>query len=102
MTVQTAREAFLAIGGVGVEVTGQVADRAAPIEAVRDGARQMTNSLTEVAAVAEQSSASVEQVSASTQETTASTAEIVTSAERLSTTAGELERLVARFRVAVD
>ncbi len=101
-TVEAAREAFLAIGESVSQVTSQVSDVLVAIEAVRDGARQMTNSLTEVAAVSEQSSAAVEQVSASSQETTASTAEIVTSAERLTTTAGELERLVARFRVAAD
>ena len=59
----------------------------------------MTDSLTEVTGVSEESATAVQQVSASTQQTTASTAEIVTSAGRLTSTAGELERLVARFRV---
>ena len=48
----------------------------------------------EVAAVAEQSSASTEEVSASTQETSASTQEIAASAQELSRTAEELEQLV--------
>ncbi len=98
-TVEAAKEAFLAIGGSVTQVTSQVSDVLVAIEAVRDGARRMTDSLTEVTGVSEESATAVQQVSASTQQTTASTAEIVTSAGRLTSTAGELERLVARFRV---
>lgn len=53
----------------------------------------------EVAAVAEQSSASAEQVSSSTQETSASTQQIAASASDLASTAEQLEQLVRCFRV---
>ena len=56
--------------------------------------------VTEVAAVAEQSSASAEQVSASTQQTSASTQEIAAAAQSLANTAEELNRLVGRFTLA--
>ena len=55
--------------------------------------------IVEVAAVAEQSSASAEQVSASTQQTSASTQEIAASAQELATSAAELERLVGTFQL---
>ena len=60
----------------------------------------MQSDITEVAGVAESSSASAEQVSATTQETSASAQEIAASAQDLARTAEGLERLVAQFKVA--
>ena len=84
--VEQAREAFLQIGVVVEDMTRRM--------------RAVGSATDAVAAVAQQSSASAEQVSASTEETSASTQEIAASAEQLAGTAGELERLIAHFRVA--
>ena len=62
--------------------------------------RARRDDVTEVAGVAEESSASAEQVSASTQQTSASTQEIAASAQSLAVTAEQLNSLVARFKVA--
>jgi methyl-accepting chemotaxis protein len=78
----------------------RVQEIATSAEAVAGTASGMHDEMTEVAAVAEQSSASAEQVSASTQQTSASTQEIAASAQELARTAEELERLVSRFTVA--
>ena len=70
------------------------------IEQVAASAQSISERIADVAAVAEESSASTEQVSASTQQTSASTQEIAASAQELASTASELERLVGRSRVA--
>jgi methyl-accepting chemotaxis protein len=66
---------------------------------IAEGAARMQDTITEIAAVAEQSSAATEEVSASTQETSAFTEQIAASAHNRSDTAVTLEQLVARFRV---
>ena len=85
VTVERTREAFEAIGTAVEEISSE--------------AQRAEQGVAEVAAVAEQSSASAEQVSASTQETSASTQEIAASAETLANTAEELNELVRRFKV---
>jgi methyl-accepting chemotaxis protein len=66
-------------------------------EQIAASASSMQESIGEVAAVAEQSSASTEEVSASTEETSASAQQIPASAQELSGTADELNQLVAQF-----
>ena len=78
----------------------RIGDIAGAAEQISAETTQMETSIGEVAAVAEQSSASAEQVSASTQQTSASTQEIAASAQELARTAEQLQQLVARFRVA--
>ena len=55
--------------------------------------------IVQVTGVAERSTAASQQVSSSTEQTTASTREIADSAERLQDTAGELNHLIARFKL---
>ncbi len=76
-----------------------MAEIAAAVHQISADADRAQGGIAEVAAVAEQSSASAEQVSASTQETSASTQEIAASAQELARTAEQLESLVSRFRV---
>jgi methyl-accepting chemotaxis protein len=99
VTVDRAREAFLAIGLSVDEVTGRIEQIAGAVQQISVETDRMTSEVSEVAAVAEQSSASTEQVSASTQETSASAQEIAASAQELARTAEELEQLVGRFRI---
>jgi methyl-accepting chemotaxis protein len=98
--VERAREAFEAIGGTVDDVTVRVSAIATAVEEIAASARLMGERMAEVAAVAEQSSASSEQVSASTQETSASTQEIAASAHELARTAADLDALVARFSLS--
>jgi len=65
----------------------------------RNGQAGVQQSISEVAEVAEQSSASTEQVSASTEETSASAQEIAASAQQLASSAAGLEKLVGTFKV---
>ena len=60
----------------------------------------ITTATSQVAGVAEQSSAAMEEVSATTQETAASAQEVAASAHELARAATELENLIAQFRTA--
>ncbi len=99
-TVEQARDSFLRIGASVEDMAQRVSGIAGAIEEISASAETMQRNLGEVAAVAEQSSASSEQVSASTQQTSASTQEIAASAQELAKTAEELERLVGQFKLA--
>jgi methyl-accepting chemotaxis protein len=99
-TVENARTSFAAIGEA-VEITSsRVADIAAAIGGIAAGSAKMTDDVTEVAAVAEQSSAAAQQVAASTQEASTSTQQIASSAEELAASARELHRLAGRFKLS--
>jgi methyl-accepting chemotaxis protein len=100
-SVERTREAFDHIATAVEAVSERVAEIAAAVEQISEGAARAENDVAEVAAVAEQSSASAEEVSASTQETSASTQEIVASAAALARTAEGLDELVRRFKLAV-
>ena len=82
-TVEQTREAFEVIG-VAVESMTGASPRSPPrSQQISAESSRAEDGIAEVAAVAEQSSASAEQVSASTQETSASTQEIAASAQSL-------------------
>ena len=100
-TVEQTREAFEAIGVAVEDMNSRVGEIAAAVQQITAEANRAENDITEVAAVAEQSSASAEQVSASTQQTSASTQEIASSAAELAGTAQQLDAVVSRFRLAV-
>jgi methyl-accepting chemotaxis protein len=95
--VERARDAFERIGGTVDDVTARVGAIADAVQEIAASARAMGERMAEVAAVAEQSSASSEEVSASTQQTSASTQQIAASAHELARTAADLDALVARF-----
>jgi methyl-accepting chemotaxis protein len=97
--VARTREAFERIGRSVDEMGERIARIAASAEQTAGQGQTMQESVTEVASVAEQSSAATEQVSASTEQTSASAQEIASSAQQLAATAAELERLVATFQV---
>jgi methyl-accepting chemotaxis protein len=98
-TVEQARGAFVAIGEAVEQMTGRVTEIAAVAHRMAEETSHMQTDVGEIAAVAEQASASSEQVSASTQETSAGARQIATSAEELARTAAELERLIGVFHV---
>ena len=81
------------------EVEKRVAEIAGSVQQISAESTRAEGGIAEVAAVAEQSSASAEQVSASTQETSASTQEIASSAAELARTAEQLDQLVRRFKL---
>jgi methyl-accepting chemotaxis protein len=99
VTVDDAREAFERIGVSVDGMTERVAAIAASLQQIAAAGHAAGERVADVAAVAEESSASSEQVSASTQQTSASTQEIAASADELARAAGRLEALVARFRL---
>ena len=84
--VSQARIAFQAIGS--------------SVDDIREKVAAIIGATSEVAAVAESSSASTEQVSASTEQTSASAQQIAASAQELARTAEGLEALVSQFRIA--
>ena len=86
--VEQAKEAFRAI-------TERVEEMASRVGHIVDAS-------TQVAAVAESSSASAEQVSAATQETSATTHEVASAAADLARTADELESIVAGFKLSAE
>ncbi len=96
-TVEDARQAFLRIGDSVSGMNGRVDQIAAAAQQISESAERMQRDITEVATVAEGSSASAEQVSASTQQTSASTQEIAASGLELARAAQTLEQLVSGF-----
>jgi methyl-accepting chemotaxis protein len=99
-TVETARASFTAIGEAVESTSSRVAEIAAAVGGIAVRSAQMTEDITEVASIAEESSAASEQVAASTEQTASSTQQIAASAEELATSAGELHRLAGRFTLA--
>jgi methyl-accepting chemotaxis protein len=102
-SVETTAAAHAAFGEIDSNVTAmteRIEQIAAASAQIVQSAVLMQDSVTEVAGVAEQSSASTQQVSAATEQTSASTQQIASSAHGLSTAADELERLVAQFTLA--
>ncbi len=99
-TVEHTREAFEQIG-TAVELMAQrVGEITDSVHQITVETERAETDITEVAGVAEESSASAEQVSASTQQTSASTQEIAASAQALAATAMQLNELVHRFQLA--
>ena len=99
-TVERAREAFEAIGGAVDTMAERSNEIAAAVHQAAEGSSRVQRDIIEVAAVAEQTSASTEQVSATTQQTSAATQQIAAAAQELSGRASELEHLVGRFTLA--
>ncbi len=97
--VEQTREAFVAIGSSVEAITGRIDQIAVAAELTLASTQTMQDSMSELTAVAEQSSASTQQVSASTEETSASAEEIAASAHELSSNAQSLSRLVAQFKL---
>ncbi|HEV7750830.1 MAG TPA: methyl-accepting chemotaxis protein [Baekduia sp.] len=96
-TVETARASFTAIGEAVESTSSRVAEIAEAVGSIAVRSAQMTEDITEVASIAEESSAASEEVAASTQQTASSTQQIAASAEELATSARELHRLAGRF-----
>jgi methyl-accepting chemotaxis protein len=99
-TVEQARASFERIGGSVDDMSVRVEQIAAAIGEISSRAAAMQESMAQVVAVAEQSSASSEQVSASTQQTSAATQQVAASAQELAKTAEELDQLVGQFTLA--
>src|SRR3954471_12041204 len=98
-TVEQTRAAFERIDDAIARMDERIAHVAETAHLVAAGAGGLNGELDEVAGVAERSTAASQQVSASTEQTTASTREIAESAQRLQDSAGELNHLIARFRL---
>jgi methyl-accepting chemotaxis protein len=99
-TVERAREAFEAIGAAVDQMALRTTGIAAAVHEAAEGSSRVQSDMGEVAAVAEQTSASTEEVSASTQQTSAAVQQIAAAAQELSGRAEELEQLVGRFTLA--
>jgi methyl-accepting chemotaxis protein len=97
--VEQTREAFLKIGSSVEDMTARIEQIATASAQIAASAQSMQDYIGEVAAVAEQSSASTEEVSASTQQTSASTEQIAASAQELSGNAQTLDELVSQFKL---
>jgi methyl-accepting chemotaxis protein len=98
-TVEAARRSFAAIGEA-VEVTSsRVSEIAAAVSGIAERSARMTDDITDVASVAEQSSAASQQVAAASQQASGSTEQIAASAGELATSAAELNDLASRFRL---
>jgi len=93
-TVEQTRAAFESIGEVVVDMTDRVRQIASAAQHIAERTSAMKDSIVEVAAVAEEASASTEQVSASTQQTSASVEQIAASSHEMARSA---ERLAALF-----
>jgi methyl-accepting chemotaxis protein len=101
-TVHRSRTEFEAIA----RRAGEVAER---VDAIAGASRQAATHagatrerMTELAQLAESSSATTEEVAASTQETAASAGQLASSAEHLNAVAGALEGLVVQFQVGSE
>jgi methyl-accepting chemotaxis protein len=100
VTVERARQAFEAIGAAVDSMAARAADIVAAVGQAAEGSSRVQRDIGEVAAVAEQTSASTEEVSATTEQTSAATQQIAAAAQELAASADELERLVGRFTLS--
>jgi methyl-accepting chemotaxis protein len=98
-TVEAARASFAAIGEAVEATSARVGDIAVAVAQIAGGSARMTEDMSGVATVAEQSSATGQQVAASTEQTSASTQQIAAGADELAGSARELRDLAARFRL---
>jgi methyl-accepting chemotaxis protein len=98
-TVEQARESFNLIGERVADMNARAERIAAAVAQIATGAQGLHENMAEVAAVAEQSSASSQQVSASTEQTSASAQQVAASAQEVARTAEELGQLVATFKL---
>ncbi len=98
-TVEETRVAFQRIDAAIEHIDTQIGEVVLSARDVSAGADGLHSELDQVASVAERSTAASQQVSASTEQTSAATNEIATSAQRLQDSAGELNQLIARFRL---
>ncbi len=98
-TVEQTREAFERIDAAIERMDERIGEVSAASRQVAAGAQSLQGELSEVAGFAERSTAASQQVSAATEQTSASTQEISASAQALQGSAGELDSLMARFRL---
>ncbi len=102
VTVERARQAFEAIGAAVESMATRAAGIVAAVGQAAEGSSRVQRDIGEVAAVAEQTSASTEEVSATTEQTSAATQQIAAAAQELAASADELERLVGRFTLSAS
>ena len=95
--VTSSQEAFEQITAVAQDVSREVDVAGAAIAQIVELNDRMRREITDIAAVAEQSSASAQQVSASSQQTSAATQQIASAAADLATTATSLDRALGTF-----
>ncbi len=91
-TVQQARASF-------ERITGSVEDMSGRVVQIAESALTMQSRMSDVAELAEQSSAATQEISASTQQTSASAEQIAASAQELAATAQTLAELVKQFSI---
>jgi methyl-accepting chemotaxis protein len=82
------------------EVSAIVEENTAATEEMSAGSSEITHAIDNIASVSEENSASVEEVSAATEEMSAQVEEVSASAETLASMASELQKVVARFKLA--
>jgi methyl-accepting chemotaxis protein len=97
--VAAAGRAFAEIRDQVARVAGEVDQVAVAVGRLELGAQQVQEGVGSVAAVSEENAAAAQQVSAATQESSASLQVLVDSTQGLTRAAGELNDLVASFRV---
>ena len=97
--VQTAGEALQAILTKVTSSVGMIEAINSAAKAQVDGMQSMVQGVQHVAVIARQSSANAETTAAASEEVTASMEEIAGAANALATMAGELQGLVAKFKI---
>ncbi len=98
--VDAAGRAFGQIGEQVTRLAVQVERVAQAGGRLRAGTAVVQDRTTEIAGVSQENAASAEEVAATTEETSSAAEEVAAAAASVAETAEELERLVARFRVA--
>ncbi len=98
--VEQTRDAFMRIGASVEDMTERIAQITAATQDIASSSNSMREAITEVATVAEHSSASTQQVLASTHQTSASAHDVATSALGMEATADELAVLMGRFALS--
>jgi methyl-accepting chemotaxis protein len=98
--VEQTREAFMRIGTTVNDMTDRIEQINIAAAQISASADSMREAISEVATVAEHSSASTEEVLASTQQTSASAQDVAMSARGMEVTADELAVLIDRFALS--
>jgi methyl-accepting chemotaxis protein len=101
-TVERNRQTFFDISGAIHDLSDRATEINQLTSGIVDAAVRVRERVSEVAVVAEQSSAATEQVSASTEETSAAAQEVSASAQKVAGTAAALAELSGRFTLPED
>ena len=99
VVVNSSGETFKKIAGAVIRLSDQIKDISQAINQVASGGQTLVASILDIDQVSKENAAEAQTVSAATEEQSASMQEIASSSQSLAKLAGDLQEIIAKFRV---